>query len=156
MLVLGEINHKQQFFSVLGWVWTSCIWDHILHGGAVYSQVHLPFNTEKDGRESICGQFSETALMDLCWQLNPLFVTRNIRPWPRLPGAEVVLLAPAESNWAVLRWTKWASAPPQALGKCKRELTFWLTLQEGIIFIVWVFFPCEVQVSYHGKTSWGV
>lgn len=50
------------------------------------------------GRESICGQFSEVVLIDLCRQLNPLFITGKIRLWPWLPGAEMILSATVDSN----------------------------------------------------------
>lgn len=48
------------------------------------------------GRESICGQFSEVASMDLCGQLNPLFLAGKIRPWRQLPGAEMILSVPVD------------------------------------------------------------
>lgn len=36
--------------------------------------------------------------MDLCGQLNPLFITGKKQPWPRLPGAKTVLSVPADSS----------------------------------------------------------
>jgi len=123
MPVKGEINHEQQFLSVLRWVWASSTWNHVRHGGTLYTQVSLPLqHRRRDGRESICGWVSAVALMDLCGQLNPLFVTGKIRPWPWLSGAKMILSVPGDSNWAVLCWTNWSSAPSWLLEKWGQEL----------------------------------
>lgn len=44
------------------------------------SLFHFSIGEEEAGRESICEQFSGVALMDLCGQLNLLFITGKIGP----------------------------------------------------------------------------
>lgn len=86
------------------------------------------------------------------------FVKWKKWPWPRLLGAEMALSARAESNWAVIRWTKSASAPSRALGKCKQELHGHTDLhyRRPSFLLFGFFFPYRVQVLYHGKISSGI
>lgn len=96
----AQINHEQQFLFVLGG------YERLVSGITYYMDAQFivrflfsfSVGERGTGREYIYGQFSEVALMDLCGQLNPLFRTGKIQPWPWLPGVEMILSAPADSN----------------------------------------------------------